>query len=145
MLSILLHLYVLRIRSIIAFSFCFARYKRVVYLSLCKPKLSCTHCWISTEIYFRLVQLQFYHVPDYSRWKYSCDVNFPHERSRYSPLFLHSTAHAPFTKLVWLLLCNFIWLHIAYKHFVHFQSLKTVHLIIVDFGREKEKHSQWIL
>ena len=111
MLSILLHLYVLRIRSIIAFSFCFARYKRVVYLSLCKPKLSCTHCWISTEIYFRLVQLQFYHVPDYSRWKYSCDVNFPHERSRYSPLFLHSTAHAPFTKLVWLLLCNFIWWH----------------------------------
>ena len=44
-------LYALTIRSIIAFSFSFTRYKRVVYFSLCKVKLRCTHCWISTEIH----------------------------------------------------------------------------------------------
>ena len=27
------------------------RFKRVVYFSLCKLKLRCTHCWISTEIH----------------------------------------------------------------------------------------------
>ena len=102
-------LYALTIRSIIAFSFSFTRYKRVVYFSLCKVKLRCTHCWISTEIHSDM-QLQTIVVDRGSNIRNKYVAHWTREFTLPHPPFHHVTTRTIYKMRDYYYIIS-LWLH----------------------------------